>query len=83
VSVLGVCAMAGSSAQVVLSTVEGIQSEYNKLIVREVFIQMYCKLACEADFIVTERVEVMFVVCLNLYMGREWLGYVLFCSCVY
>jgi hypothetical protein len=39
VSVLGTCAMAGSLAQVeVLSTVEGIQSEYNKLIVREVFI---------------------------------------------
>jgi len=39
VNVLAICEMAGSIAQVdVLSTVEGIQSEYNKLIVREVFI---------------------------------------------
>jgi aerobic-type carbon monoxide dehydrogenase small subunit (CoxS/CutS family) len=33
------CAMVGSSAEVEdVSTVEGIQSVYNKLVVREVFI---------------------------------------------
>jgi hypothetical protein len=33
------CAMAGSSAELdALSTVEGIQSAYNKLVVQEVFI---------------------------------------------
>jgi hypothetical protein len=67
-----VCAMAGLSAQVdVLSTVEGIQSEYDKLIVREVCISAHCKLSYEADFIATERAEVMFVVCFKPIDGER------------
>lgn len=57
-----VCAMADSSAEGgdVMTTVEGIQSVYSKLVVREVFKRIVVNWCTKPKFIATETIKVMF-----------------------